>query len=361
MQYKCSICGQQYSSYWTADGFPNLWARELIKPKTYRFARCDFCQYCENLDYENIDFASEGYSNSTLSLEADDREKVLAGRIYSSSQEFFDVFSLSSCHIEIGSGQRLGLLKQLRGMVTTPLIYAIDPIYMLDPDPELQRSGVNLFKSVADVCVPERHGCSLIFRNSLEYHSPQILKEIFERFFLNGGMISFELTNIDLAVQGFSHSYTECQCFYSVNNIYQLLQACGLHVFPVETVQIHGDSRILSIAHVQTAKQSKNLKYFSSLEDLTNYLDLLQNAQPTVSVLFGLGGRNIMGLLNDLKEKIDLIYDSDPTRRLVTLPRPLRVTSRNEISSNMVIILLNSRFLLQAQRLFPDNHIVVLV
>lgn len=360
MNFKCSICGKVSSSYWEAAGFPNLWARELLKVETYRFARCSYCQYSENLDYKEIDFASEGYSNATLSLEADDREKVLAHKIYLSSQKFFDVFSLFVCHVEIGSGQRLGLLKQLRELDTTSLICAIDPTYTLDLDPDVQRSEVNFFNSVSDFSLPEGHGCSLIFRNSLEYHSPQMLNEIFQKLFLNGGIISFELTNIDLAVQGFSHSYTECRSFYTSNNVYQLLETCGLNVFPVETTQIHGDGRIMSIAHVLSGKQSRNLKSFTTLYALINYLDLLQISQPTDSVLFGLGGRNVMALFNDLKGKINLIYESDPVRRSIKLPSKVTLVNINDINSNMILILLNSRYLLQAQKLFPDNPIVLL-
>lgn len=356
----CQICGSALVRQIDVKGCSNLWSNDLSDYLVFKFFVCQKCGFIHNSDYGNFSFTPKSYDNYTAISDCDQKEQLLARKISNSVS-----YMLSSCSrnlniIEVGSGKRLGMLKELSTLLPHSAIFAVDPVLgeqrlFLSPNKFISTSS-----SLLDLEVSPGSFSVLVFRNSLEYFSPADLKRVCKLFFNNGGLLVTELTSIDIPTQGFCHLYTECLSFYKPHHISRLLHDCALSSLSLETSTLHGDDRTLSLIKIFSKEEEENIFLHDSLKSLISSLEKSVANNNSKSIMYAAGGRNIMGLLNHLEGVIDGVYDSDVARKSSILPFSLQFVEKASISTSWNIVLLNSSFLTYVRGLFPDNPIFVL-
>jgi hypothetical protein len=352
----CSFCGSTATTLHHFNGFLNLWASNLTDPRPYAFQNCGQCGYTKNLDYEDPDFASIDYSNHTLSLDADFREILLAEKMTAYAKNLFqDDHPLVA--VEIGPGNRLGFLRQLIDGLMLEMAYAVDPIYRNHSS----RSGYSfanapfLIPSLREVSLPPLAHRIIIFRNSIEYYSPQALGSLFAEVFVQDSLLLVELTVLDVGKKGSLHTYSECRNFFSVDTLQAVLKDCGLSVIPMETTYLHGDGRVLWLARVIPDQSLPKLTIFTTVADLVQALSKLELNNKVV--MWGAGGRNIMAIVNEMRPFVHHFTDVDIQRKDIELPPGVTSIDSGSIASNDIVICLNHRHLDSIRASIPDANV----
>ena len=356
----CQICSSRLIRQIDVKGFSNLWSDNLSSYSIFTFFACDNCGFIWNSDYGDFSFTPTSYDNYTAISDSDQKEQLLARKIGESVSYTLQSPTHDLNIIEVGSGKRLGMLKELSTLLPNADIFAVDPVLSEQRVYLSANKFISTSSDLFDLKVPPESFSILVFRNSLEYFSPADLKEAFNKFFNYGGLLVAELTNIDIAKQGFCHLYSECLNFYKLPHIFSLLGDCALSSLPLETAIMHGAERTLSVIKIFSNKEKRNTFVFRSLENLLSSLEKCVATNNSASIMYAAGGRNIMGVLNHLEGKVEGVYDSDAARKTSLLPFALQFVERASIPSSYNIVLLNSSFLSYVRELFPDNPIFVL-
>lgn len=356
----CSICKSQLSVGFLVHGVKNLWGKDISKSEYYRFSQCPGCGYTLNEDYEEIDFLDEDYSNHTIVSTADDRERILADKL---------LYYVGICnrqkdltrYLEVGSGRRLGLLKAIKEKSIGSRFIAIDSTYGTSQIEVLSRDHEIDFMGSASCVKAEDCFSVLILRNSIEYMSPDALSELFKTIVGQKGILLLEQTILDTERQGYGHCYTEYGYFYTLENIKSILTRSGLQPLELESGRVYGDDRLLSFVWLWEKDKEQKRRLFSDMNSLAMFLEETIENVGLKAIMFGWGGRNVMALANDLRGLVEGIYESDTERsRGVKLPEGTQFVEPSLVDVGCPIVLLNSRFLTEAERLFPGNTILLL-
>jgi len=356
----CPICSSTNSKRISVRGYENLWSKDLSHESLFNFLHCQDCGFCWNNDYGKLIFSPESYDNYTPVSDASQAEKLLAQKV-SSLIPSLELSARSSLNfIEVGSGKRLGMLRELLSLHQDASFFAVDPILTNQSLSIEPQKCIFLIKDLFDIELPPESFNIFVFRNSLEYISPTMLRQIFNTFLGCGGLVITELSSINMNRQGVCHVFSECLNFYMPSHILSILNDCRLKSLPLETSILHGPDRILSILRVFSFQEAGNTLLFNSIRDLVDCLDEHLSFPEFNAIMFGAGGRNIMALLNHFHDRIHGVYDSDPQRRSSILPRSWQFIDHGAIPGSWGIILLNSSFLSSARQLFPDNLIFIL-
>lgn len=357
--FTCGFCGSSLTTLYYFKGYSNLWASDLTDPKPFSFLSCSHCGYTKNLDYKNPDFASIDYSNHTLSLQSDFREIVLAKKITSYAKDLYrDDHPIAV--VEIGPGKRLGFLHQIIEHLMPLVAYGVDPIYRNYRNySSMRRNSVATFlffsASLSYVRLPTLAHRIVIFRNSIEYYSPQDLQLLFTELFTQDSLLIIELTVLDIGRKGSSHTYSECRNFFSLDVLQAVLKKSCLTVIPIETTYLHGDGRVLWIARVIPDWCLPKLTIFATVSDLVQALGNLKLMNK--AVMWGAGGRNVMSLVNEMSPYVHHFTDADACRRDIRLPATLGFVDPRAVSPNDVVICLNHRHLESIRASIPDANV----
>ena len=356
----CQVCGSGLVRQINVKGFSNLWSNDLSHNSIFKFFICESCGFIHNSDYGDFSFTSKSYDNYTAVSDSDLKERLLARKISESVSCMLKSYSRSLNIIEVGSGKRLGMLKELSTLLPNSDIFAVDPVlgdqlFVMSANTSISTAS-NLFA----LEVSPSSLAILIFRNSLEYFSPADLRKAFNLFYSNGGLLLTEFTSIDIPKQGYAHLYSECLNFYQASHISSILNDCALSSLPLEASKIHGSDRTLSLIKIFSNEEMKNTFLCRSLKSLISSLKRSVAINNSKSIMYGAGGRNIMALLNHLDGMIDGFYDSDLTRSSALLPFSLQFVDKASVARSCNIVLLNSSFLPCVREIFPENPIFVL-
>lgn len=356
----CPLCSSSSVNAFNVNGFANLWSNNLSSFSKFKFLYCEDCGFVWNADYGEFSFKPQSYDNFTPVSNSDLAEKLLAQRIFLSISAL-KKYSPSLNIIEVGSGKRLGMLKELSVLLPQAAIFAVDPILQEQHFYVSDDKYISLSLDLFNISIPPECFNVLVFRNSLEYFSPFDLKKIFNTFFQNGGLLVAELTLINISRQGYCHAFSECLNFYRPEHVSTILSWCNMKSISVESTLLHGADRVLSVINILSPAEAPNTLLFNSVFDLISSLEEHVVNSRTQTVMYAAGGRNIMGLLNHFKDRIDAIYDSDSHRKTSVLPFSLSFIERSCVKSSFNIVLLNSSFLTSARELFPENLLFVLI
>ncbi len=356
----CQVCASASINAINVKGLRNLWSDDLSQSSLFQFLICENCGFVWNADYGEFSFTPKSYDNYTPISDSDQEEKILALKIrqafFSLEKSLTPVLNI----IEVGSGRRLGMLKELSSLFPDSSFFAVDPIlngqqFFVSPS-----RSISLLKNLFDIPSAGESFNVLIFRNSLEYFPPSELKKVFNTFFQNEGLLVSELTSIDIARQGYCHAYSECLNFYRPSHISRIMSECNIKSMPLESSLMHGADRMLSITRILSPADSSKTFLYDSVYDLIPSLQKHSLKGNPLTVMYAAGGRNIMAILNHFDGIVDAVFDSDPRRKSSTLPFSLCFVERDSIPSSANIVLLNSSFLASARKVFPDNLIFVL-
>lgn len=355
----CPVCSSSKTDDFDVEGFVNLWSSDLSCSSGFKFLRCLDCGYVWNADYGGFSFVPDSYDNFTPVSNSDSSEKLLARKIFHS----LIALNKTSRHLniaEVGSGKRLGMLRELSELLPDASVYAVDPVLQEQRLYVSDTKYISLARDVLDIDFPLQSVNVLVFRNSLEYFSPSDLATIFARFFKEGGMLVAEMTSLDVSMQGYCHVFSEYLNFYKPQHLFGILSKCGIKSIPIQSSSLHGDDRILLYINVLPASEASKTLLFGSVFDLILSLEKHAADSNLKTVMYGAGGRNIMALVNHFENKVDAVYDSDPRRSSSVLPFSIPFVDRGSVKISSPIVLLNSSFLSAARYLFPENLFFVL-
>ena len=352
----CNICDSDVFEYANFRGVDCIYTRNLSKERIYKFKICKKCSYTINLDHKQIDFAEVEYDNYTKSLKADRREITFSKVIVDYMQEK-DFLNESINFVEIGSGYRLGFLLELKKNYPNSNFFAIDPIFKNIKNNQSIRNSIKTYSSIDEIILNKKSYTVLILRNSLEYFYPEDFSGLIKKFYKYGGLIWTELTKISHEKMGSSFCYSEYSNFYSQESIKRLFEKNNLYFNPIFKTFIYGDYRDIILGEINCKFKTKNVFEFDNLSDLVNYC--LKN-HDLKYVMWGLGGRNLMTLLNELKRIVYKVVDSDPKRVGVEIPLIGKVKEISNIKREDHIICLNNRFLSQIKKIYSENKILII-
>ncbi|MEB3316912.1 MAG: hypothetical protein VKO39_02035 [Cyanobacteriota bacterium] len=259
--------------------------------------------------------------------------------------------------LEIGPGNRLGFLRQLIDGLKMEVAYGVDPIYgnHSSRSSHSPATALYLIPRLCDVSLPPLAHRIVVFRNSIEYYSPETLKSLFAEVFALDSLLIAELTVLDMGKKGSLHTYSECRNFFAVNTLQSMLKDCGLAVIPMETTYLHGDGRVLWLARVIPDQCLPKLTIFTTVAVLVQALSKRESENKIV--MWGAGGRNIMALVNEMSPYVHHFTDADLRRKDIKLPAGLSSIDPGSISTNDIVICLNHRHLDSIRASIPDAHV----
>ena len=352
----CLICDGSNFQFLDFNGVDCIYTRKISKQKRFKFKICKNCSYTINLKYQKLDFAEMDYDNFTTALEADKREIIYSKFIINFILEKTSVLERIN-FIEIGSGFRLGLLNELSKTFQNSNFFAIDPIFKNIKANKFKSNSLKTLKSVDEINLDKKSWTVLLLRNSLEYIYPSGFRSLLKKVFYNGGLFWTEFTQIAYEKMGSSFFYSECNNFYSKKSIKLLFDKSNFNMTPIFETFLYGDYRDLIFAEIKPKMQSENIYEFENLYDLVNHC---LNNKNKHYVMWGLGGRNMMTLLNELRNIVFKVVDSDPKRIGIDIPYIGKVKDTLSLTKEESIICLNNRFINEIRKIYSANKILII-
>ena len=264
-------------------------------------------------------------------------DDLISSQIISAFKQVFSKVNPNTSCIEVGAGKRLSLLASIHKLIGLDA-YAIDPIYSNKDSFQ----NIKLLNSIDQLETQTKQNI-VIARNCLEYLRPEEIKILLNKILADESLICFELQSLNEKKWGNTFYFREYYCFYSKLSIEKIIKQSGWNIKWISSLELNGDERTTYIGYVTKTNFNQKLTYFESIHALIRALK--EEKSKKKIYLWGAGGRGLSFLYNDGKLMIDKVIDSSIDRQGIPLGQYGNVISPNEIVSNSIIVLLNSRYL----------------